>query len=227
MKRILVIAAHPDDELLGCGGTIAKLLSKDCAIKVLFIGEGSSCRFDDPTCNDAQEAILKRNQCAKDALDSLGVSDYEFNDLPCGRLDQTPIIEINKIIERSIKSFNPDTVFTHYHGDSNNDHKIVYKSTLMATRPCGENIVKRVLCYEVLSSSEWSFREPFIPNYFISLQEHEIEAKWQALLFYKGEMRSYPFPRSWDGVKALAINRGTQSGNNYAEAFYLIREINT
>ena len=227
MKRILVIAAHPDDELLGCGGTIAKLLSKGCAFKIIFIGEGSSCRFHDPSCEGAQAAIAKRNKCAKDALNSLGVSDYEFNDLLCGRLDQTPIIEINKIIERAIRSFAPDTVFTHYHGDSNNDHKIVYKSTIMATRPCGEHIIKRVMCYEVLSSSEWSFSEPFIANYFISLDEHEIEAKWRALSLYEGEMRDYPFPRSWEGVKALAVNRGTQSGNIYAEAFHLVREIHT
>ena len=97
MKNILVIAAHPDDELLGCGGTISKLLSRGCAIKVLFLGEGSSCRFDNPSCKHAEEAIVKRTQCAIEALNLLGVSDFEFNDLPCGRLDQTPIIEINKI----------------------------------------------------------------------------------------------------------------------------------
>lgn len=225
MQNILVIAAHPDDELLGCGGTIAKLLSEGCSIKVIFIGEGSSCRFDDPDCYQAKAAIVRRNQCAVAALNSLGVFDYEFNDLPCGRLDQTPIIEINKIIERAIRSFTPDTVFTHYHGDSNNDHKIIYRSTIMACRPCGDHVVKRVMCYEVLSSSEWSFTDPFPPNYFISLEQHELQAKWRALSLYEEEMRDYPFPRSWEGVKALAVNRGTQCGKFYAEAFYLVREI--
>ena len=225
MERILVIAAHPDDELLGCGGTIAKLKSNGCIFKIIFIGEGSSCRFDDPFCKDAQTAIEKRNLCAQNALKSLGISDYEFNNLPCGRFDQTPIIEINKIIEKAIKSFIPDTVFTHYHGDANNDHKIVHKSTIMATRPCGDNIVQRVMCYEVLSSSEWSFSNPFTANYFISLEESEITAKWEALSLYEGEMRDYPFPRSWEGVRTLAENRGAQSGNIYAEAFHLVREI--
>ena len=227
MKNILVIAAHPDDELLGCGGTIAKLSRKGCSIKVIFICEGSSCRFDDPYCEDAKLAIVRRNQCAIAALNSLGVSDYEFNNLPCGRLDQTPIIEINKIIERAIRSFTPDTVFTHYHGDANNEHKIVYRSTIIATRPCDEHVVKRVLCYEVLSSSEWSFSNPFSPNYFISMEEHDLKEKWQALSLYEEEMRDYPFPRSWEGVKALAVNRGTQCGNSYAEAFYLVREIHS
>ena len=91
MERILVIAAHPDDELLGCGGTIAKLSSKGCIFKIIFIGEGSSCRFDDPFCADALTAIKERNLCAQNALKSLGISDYEFNNLPCGRFDQTPM----------------------------------------------------------------------------------------------------------------------------------------
>lgn len=225
METVLVIAAHPDDEILGCGGTIKKLLTRGCSVKVIFIGEGSSCRFDDPYCEGAKSAIVRRNQCAVAALSSLGVCDFEFHDLPCGRLDQTPIIEINKIIERAISSFVPDTVFTHYYGDSNNDHKIVYRSTIMATRPCGEHIVKRVMSYEILSSSEWSFSDPFAPNYFVPLAKHEIEAKWEALSHYQEEMRDYPFPRSWEGVESLAINRGTQCGSFYAEAFHLVREV--
>ncbi len=223
MRNILVIAAHPDDELLGCGGTIAKLLSNGCAIKVLFIGEGSSCRFDDPTCKEAKEAIIERNQCAKEALDLLGVSDLEFNDLPCGRFDQTPIIVINKIIESVISEFRPDTVFTHSEVDSNNDHRITHRATIMATRPCGEHVVDRLFCYEVLSSSEWSYTDAFLPNYFVSLTEKQLRAKWQALECYSTEMRDYPFPRSWQGVKSLGMKRGMQAGVKFAEAFQLVR----
>lgn len=223
MNKILVIAAHPDDELLGCGGTLVKCLAKGAKIKILFLGEGSTCRYEDTKCDEAVAAVKKRNACAVSALELIGISDFEFHDLPCGRFDQTPIIIINKIIENTIKNFKPDTIFTHSEVDSNNDHRITNRSSIMATRPCGDHIVKNVYCYEVLSSSEWSFTESFTPNYFISLSEAELFAKWHALECYEGEMRDYPFPRSWLGVKNQAMNRGAQSGVKFAEAFQLIR----
>tara|TARA_B110001469_G_C9495054_1_gene247481 strand:- start:70 stop:780 length:711 start_codon:yes stop_codon:yes gene_type:complete len=222
-KKILIIAAHPDDELLGCGGAIVKYLSQGCAIKVLFLGEGSSCRYDNPSCASSHVDIEKRNLSASQALHLIGVEEFEFYNLPCGRFDQTPIIEINKIIEQAIKAFKPDTVFTHSDVDSNNDHKITYRSSIMATRPCGEHVVKQVFCYEVLSSSEWSYTESFLPNFFIALNERQLVSKWEALELYQGEMRDYPFPRSWLGVKTQAMHRGTQAGVEYAEAFRLVR----
>ena len=123
-----------------------------------------------------------------------------------------------------IRNFRPDTVFTHSEGDSNNDHRITHRSTIMATRPCGEYVVNRLFCYEVLSSSEWSYTSSFLPNYFVSLTEKQLFAKWDALNCYVTEMRDYPFPRSWLGVKSLAMTRGTQAGVGFAEAFQLIRE---
>ena len=224
IDKLLIIAAHPDDELLGCGGSIFKHLNNGASVKVLFLGEGSTCRYEDPTSKDALDAIRLRNLWAIEALKVIGVSDYEFFNLPCGRFDQVPIIKINKIIENVLKVFKPDTVLTHSDIDSNNDHRITHRSTLMATRPCNDWIVKRLLCYEVLSSSEWSYTSAFIPNYFVSLSEKQLLAKWRALECYKTEMRDYPFPRSWEGVKNLAIMRGMQSGFEFAEAFQLVRE---
>ena len=223
IKKLLVIAAHPDDELLGCGGTIAKFISGGVQIKILFLGEGSTCRFDNASSGEALSAINVRNLCAEKALQKLEVSDFEFSNLPCGRFDQIPIIEINKIIERAIKTFKPDTIFTHSEVDSNNDHKITHRSTIMATRPCGDHIVTNVFVYEVPSSSEWSFSQSFVPNYFVSLTDAQLALKWNALECYKGEMRDYPFPRSWLSIEALARFRGVQSGNDFAEAFQLIR----
>lgn len=224
MEKILIIAAHPDDEILGCGGVISKYISEGSAVKIVVLGEGSTCRFEDINGEQARLAVLERNSNAVLALQSLEVDDVEFVNLPCGRFDQVPILNINKILERVIKDFKPDTVFTHSEHDSNNDHRIVFRSTIMATRPCGDHIVKKLLSYEVPSSSEWSYVETFRPNYFVSLADNEIDKKWLALEYYKDEMRQYPFPRSRTGIKNLARQRGMQSGAPFAEAFVLIRE---
>ena len=224
VKKLLVIAAHPDDELLGCGGTITKCISNGVLVKVLFLGEGSTCRYEYPSCKEALAAIKQRNLWAVEALEVIGVNDFEFFNLPCGRFDQTPIIEINKIIESVISNFRPDTIFTHSEGDSNNDHRIAYRATIMATRPCGEHVVNRLFCYEVLSSSEWSYTSTFVPNYFVSLTEKQLLSKWSGLECYGTEMRGYPFPRSWLGVKVLAMERGMQAGVEFSEAFQLVRE---
>jgi LmbE family N-acetylglucosaminyl deacetylase len=224
MKRVLIIAAHPDDEILGCGGLIAKYQPQGVRFKIVFIGEGSTCRFNDPSCEAGIAAIEQRNESAVRAIDLLKVDDIEFNDLPCGRLDQVPIISINKIIEEAISSFCPDTVFTHSAYDANSDHKIVFNATIMATRPVTNNHVCRLMSYEVLSTSEWSFTNTFMPNYFEELSEGELNLKWQALALYESEVKKYPFPRSNEGIRALAMMRGMQAGFSYAEAYQLIRE---
>jgi LmbE family N-acetylglucosaminyl deacetylase len=224
MKRALIIAAHPDDEVLGCGGLISKYQSVGVEFKILFIGEGSSCRFEDPYCEESLSAIKQRTASVVKAMAKLNIHDFVFNDLPCGRLDQVPIISINKIIETTIQSFKPDTVLTHSPYDANNDHKIVFNSTIMATRPGAKNHVHRLMSYEVLSSSEWAFVNSFSPNYFEELSENDLALKWQSLSLYESEVKDYPFPRSEEGIRALAMVRGMQAGFAYAEAFHLIRE---
>ena len=226
VRRVLIIAAHPDDDILGCGGFIAKH-SGAYDFKVIFIAEGSSCRFpySDLKTEPVQNTILSRNNSGVDALNYLGVSKYEFYNLPCGRLDQVDLIEINKIIELEIKNFKPDVIFTHSENDTNNDHRIVFKSTLIATRPGSTGFVRNLFSYEVLSSSEWNFDQPFKPNYFQQLSEENIEKKWKALNMYKTEIKKFPYPRSFEGIKALANFRGMQSNSKYAEAFKIIRRI--
>lgn len=223
MDRILVIAAHPDDEMLGCGATIGKFLRAGAKLKVLFLGEGSTCRFTDAKSKDALHAVKERNAAAVKSLSTMGINDYKFCNLPCGRFDQVPIIEINKLIETEIRDFKPNKLFTHADTDSNNDHRVTFRATIMATRPCNDHIVSQLLCYEVLSSSEWSYGESFNPNYFVEVQHCDVERKWEALQCYGDEMRSYPFPRSHEGVLNLAMQRGMQCGKNYAEAFKLVR----
>jgi len=224
MKRILVIAAHPDDELLGCGATISKYSRQGAEFMVLFIAEGSSCRYGSPACVDSIDAIAQRTHQAINALNLLGVKDYHFNDLPCGRLDQVPIIEINKIIERVINKFNPDTVLTHSDLDANNDHRVVHHATIMATRPSSEKRVTRLLSYEVLSSSEWAYGKAFAPTSFEQIEEQDLVLKCQAMAAYETEIKDYPFPRSELGIRTQAMSRGMQAGVPLAEAFHLIRE---
>lgn len=224
MRRALVIAAHPDDEVIGCGATISKYSRLGVDFMVLFIAEGSSCRYVNPICVDSVADIKARTKQAINALTILGVKNYLFTDLPCGRLDQVPIIEINKVIERTVREFNPDTIFTHSPVDANNDHRIVFRATIMATRPCTQNRVQRLLSYEVLSSSEWAFDETFAPTSFEKIEEQDLNVKWSALAAYETEVKEYPFPRSKEGVRTQAMMRGMQAGFSLAEAFCLIRE---
>jgi len=222
IKRALIIASHPDDDILGCGGIMSKYKNK-IKFKVIFIAEGSTCRFNEPDCIEAKNEIIKRNGYGIKALEYLDIFEYKFYNLPCGRLDQVPQIDINKIIEHEIKEFSADTIFTHSNCDSNKDHHKVYDATIIATRP-GSG-VKRVISYEVLSSSEWGFDKSFNPNLFVSLSEEDISNKCNALSCYLSEIKEFPYPRSKEGVKTLAKYRGMQSANIYAESFRLVREL--
>ncbi len=225
MKKALIIAAHPDDDILGCAGLMSKYVD-EVEFKIVFIAEGSSCRYNSNQINDIKigKVIEDRNCFGIKALKLLGVNLFKFYNLPCGRLDQVPIIEINKIIEKEIEDFNPDTVFTHSFEDANNDHIIVHRATQMATRPKTHSCLERVFTYEVLSSSEWRFTHTFSPNYFESLSIDDVKNKWLAIREYESEIKDFPYPRSEDGIFSLAKYRGLQSGFEYAEAFMLIRQ---
>ena len=226
MNKALIIAAHPDDDILGCAGLMSKYRGK-VEFRVIFIAEGSSCRFNKDQIDNEKvvKVIEERNSFGIKALEELGVENYYFYNLPCGRLDQVAIIDINKIIEKEIQDFKPDTVFTHSFEDTNNDHIIVHRATQIATRPGSGTFVEKVYTYEVLSSSEWRFTHTFSPNYFESLSKKDVRNKWSALAEYESEIKEYPYPRSEEGIFSLAKYRGLQSGNAYAEAFKLIRQI--
>jgi LmbE family N-acetylglucosaminyl deacetylase len=221
-ERILIIAAHPDDEILGCGGFIAKYSNKT-NISVIFIAEGDSCRFNSSKLTpDVLKKIEHRQECARKALKLFNISDITFKNLPCGRLDSIDIIEINKIIEEKISSFKPTIILSHYSKDTNNDHRIVSRSVQMSTRPVlGADI--DILSFEILSSTEWSLQNPFAPNSFVQLSEEEIHKKIDAIEIYDGEVRDFPHSRSAGGIKSLARYRGMQVGVKYAEAFYATR----
>lgn len=225
-KRILIIAAHPDDDILGVGGFISKY-NDQLSIRVIFIAEGTSCRYSSKQIESEicsiEDEIEFRNNCAKKALAQLNVENYHFYNLRCGRLDQTPLLDLNKIIEEEISNYKPDTIFTHSDCDLNLDHQKVSLATTIATRPKNNSTVSNILFYEILSSSEWKFTDAFLPNYFVKLSEDDVERKWKALSCYESEISQFPHPRSEEGIYTLARYRGMQSGTNYAEAFKLLR----
>ena len=227
LKKILIIAAHPDDDILGCGGTIAKLSGQGTVFKVVFIAEGTTCRFQSDKIGspNALKEIEKRNSYAQKSLEVLGVERYRFYNLPCGRLDLEPLIDIGKIIEKETLAFRPDAIFTHNASDVHNDHVRVLQATLQATRPGALNLVKNVYSFEVLSSTEWRFLEPFKPNVFFRLEKRHVDLKIRAFSKYISEAKAFPFPRSAESIETLAKLRGMQIGCKYAEAFSVIREI--
>ena len=202
--------------------------SKSCKtkkkVKVIFIAEGTSCRFNSK--KDLKEKIDKeikiRNSCGKKALLDLGIKKFKFYNLKCGKLNTYPITEIAKIIENEIKEFKPEVVITHSDDDVNLDHRTVYQASLQSTRPKNKGKIKCLLAFEILSSTEWKFKKIFEPNYFYPI-EKTINKKIKALKRYKSEIKKFPHPRSEEGVKTLAKYRGIQSHNKFSEAFKIIR----
>ena len=236
--NILVLAAHPDDEVLGMGGTIKKFTKKGYSVKIVIFATGISARRSSnykntENYNVSKKIISQMNKQieklkidAKSASKILGVSDIEFLDFPDNEMDLVSNLEITKRIEKIIKKFQPDQVFTHSHFDVNVDHRMLYFATLAATRPKLGTKIKKVYSFEVPSSTEWSFPSQFSPNFFVNI-DNEIKSKIQALKKYKTEIKSFPHPRSAIALDAIAKRWGSVSGFKNAEAFSLIRELNS
>ena len=224
-EKVLIIVAHPDDEVLGCGGYISKYRrSKD--FRVIFIGEGTSCRYNNYKLNDEiRDKILKRQKQSVKSLKILGVKKFHYYNLPCGRFDSIHIIDINKIIEKEISKFKPNIILTHSVNDCNNDHRIINRSVMMSTRPSKLNMfLSEIKSFEILSSTEWNFENQFNPNFFEILSEKNINDKIKAFYYYDSEVQDNNMPRTNDGLKTLAKNRGKIVNSKYAEAYRLIRK---
>ena len=224
MKRnILVLAAHPDDEVLGCGGTIARYISDGDFVHVAFISDGVFSR-DEEDYVQAEELKSRRNS-ALSALKALGVDSVSFFDFPDNRLDTIATIEIAKVIEKLISKHQPDIVFTHHSGDVNVDHRVIHEATVVACRPQPDHCVKTILCYEVASSTEWQFpgkHQDFCPNYYVDIGPF-LDKKICSLGEYEFELREWPHPRSLKAIKHLAHWRGSSVGVDAAEAFMVAR----
>jgi LmbE family N-acetylglucosaminyl deacetylase len=227
-ERILVIAAHPDDEVLGCGGTIAHHTRRGDQVRVVFLAEGVLARYEQAEFEreDVQATSAKRNANAHKALAILGVALEEvfLSKRPCCRLDQVAQIDVAKEIERHLRDFQPTRLLTHAAHDVNVDHRIVYAAVVTATRPVSRSQLRMILSFEVLSSTEWNTAVPFAPTAFQNIDDF-IDAKIEALAAYENEMRPAPHPRSQEVLRALSVFRGAQAGMRHAEAFSVIRAI--
>ncbi len=225
MKKALVIAAHPDDEVLGMGGTIAKLVKAGSIVDVMIVTDGSSAQYRDS--DHLAEIIEAKKKETRNCADVLGVRDIYYGELPDMKLDATPHIRINQVIEDVIDKVQPDAVFTHFWGDVNCDHQNVYKSTLVAVRPVMGQVVKELYCYRVPSSTEWTPNKAdtmFMPNYFVDIEQYA-EQKYKAFSCYSTELREYPHPRSVQYLRENDKVVGLRVGLLAAEEFVLLRKL--
>ena len=222
--KILVIAAHPDDEVLGCGGTIARLVSEGKQVYIAILGEGITSRYDQRSEAD-QTSMQRLHSHSRQVAEMLGAQDLFAYGLPDNRFDTVPLLDIVKIIEDLVEKLSPEVIYTQHGGDLNVDHSIIYRATLIATRPMVGGSVKAVYAYEVASSTEWSFQgfhPTFRPNVFMDINS-TLELKVQAMQLYESELLFFPHPRSPEILRATAHRWGSVAGLEAAEAFELIR----
>lgn len=217
MERILVVCAHPDDETIGLGGTIAKHIENGDKVFVLIFTDGESGRI-----KSNKKIIMRKNQ-AKKATSILGINEIKFLGYSDQMLDTKPSLVLVKQLEKIIKKWNPDTVYTHYWGDVNQDHRKVFDATLIATRPTPSSKIKRIICYEILSSTEWG-NENFKPNLFIEISKF-LKKKIKAFKVYKYEINPFPHPRSEESIISRSRYWGSTVGTMNAEAFIILRDI--
>jgi LmbE family N-acetylglucosaminyl deacetylase len=224
--NILVIAAHPDDELLGCGGTAARMAAEGHSVYLSILGEGITSRHSERTAVNPA-AIESLHGCSQRVADLLGAKELSLHALPDNQFDSVPLLDVVKVVEKIIERWNPDAVYTHHGGDLNIDHRVLSEAVLTATRPRQRNSVRDVYMFEIASSTEWAFQQlspVFRPNVFVDISE-TLETKVSAMQEYESEIREFPHPRSKQALRAIAQRWGSVAGCKAAEAFELVRSI--
>jgi len=219
-KKILIMVAHPDDEIIGCGGTIAKI-NKYNEIMCVFYSDGESSRG-----KIDKKKILNRKKNASEASSFLNINKPIFLNYKDNQLDRYPLLSIIKKTEKIINSFKPDIIFTHYYDDLNIDHQIVSNAVITASRPVLKKNLEKIYMMEIMSSTNLNLnpKKSFFPNIYINITNN-IEHKKKCLKIYKNEMMQYPNIRTIKSILNLNAHRGAEISKKYAESFILIREI--
>jgi LmbE family N-acetylglucosaminyl deacetylase len=225
-ESVLIVAAHPDDEILGCGGTMARLANEGAEIRIAILAEGMTSRYQQrDQANQKDLSHLHGN--AQQAADTVRAKEPVLCKLPDNRLDTVPLLDVVKLVEDLIEKFKPSVIYTHHSGDLNVDHGVVNRAVLTATRPIPGQPVREIYAFEVPSSTEWAFQrlEPtFRPNVFVDIST-TLDTKVSALACYDTETRKFPHPRSPEAIRAIAMRWGSVAGFQAAEAFELIRSL--
>ena len=225
-RPALVIAAHPDDEILGCGATAARLVQEGREVHFAILGEGITSRHAQRDAADADQLAQLHRQ-AHAAAAKVGVKQVHLHQLPDNRLDTVPLLEVVKLVEDLIDRIQPEVIYTHHAGDLNVDHGVIHRAVLTATRPMAGQPVREMYAFEVPSSTEWAFQriEPvFRANVFVDVTS-TLEAKIAAMECYESEARKFPHPRSPEALRAIAARWGSVVGCAAVEAFELVRSI--
>lgn len=218
--KVLVIAPHPDDEVLGCGGTIARHVSEGGEVYLCVVTKAYSPEWSEAEVEEKKQEVLRANKLLK-------IKQAFFLDFPTVKLDTMPQKELNDSIARVIAEVKPEVVYIPHKGDVNKDHRLVFEAAMVALRPLRGSTVSRILCYETLSETEWGATDTegfFIPNVYINIAG-TLELKLEAMSVYRTELKDYPHPRSLEALRILAGKRGSEAGFVAAEAFMLVREI--
>lgn len=218
-RSIVVVAAHSDDEALGCGGTLARHAAAGDDVHLVFLADGVTSR------SGASEAgRIEREAAAARAHKCLGVRSVSYLAFPDNRLDSVPLLEIVQRLEETLAPLAPEVIYTHHHGDLNVDHRITHEAVMTACRPLPGGTVREIYAFEVMSSTEWRGpgMVPFAPQLSVDISAY-LDTKLTALAAYQLEMRPAPHSRSIEHIRALALHRGHSAGVHAAEAFMVVR----
>ena len=223
-KKILIIAAHPDDEVLGCFGAVARMVKEGDEAYTLILGEGKTSRDERRSVENKKAELNILNQEIEKANSVINIKKTFIENFPDNRFDSVDLLDIVKAILKVKEEVKPDIIFTHYENDLNIDHQITYQAVVTATRPMEDESVKEIYSFEVLSSTEWNYPLSFSPDLFFDISE-TIKLKKEAMKQYNSELCQFPHPRSIEGIELNAKYHGMRVGKAYVEAFKTVRVI--